>query len=137
MIARDFTRNRSVTVLLVVLMMLSVVLATASAGTLVRLIGASSSLTTKADAPHVAQLHAGSYDQSAVDRWVAERPEVAEHQAMLMLGIDGVNLFFDDVPQTTNIQQNSLVVPNTEPDLLLDLDNQPITEVAPARWCFR
>jgi hypothetical protein len=34
MIARDFTRNRSVTVLLVVLMMLSVVLATASAGTL-------------------------------------------------------------------------------------------------------
>ena len=107
MIGRDFARNRSVTVLLVVLMMLSVVLATASAGTLVRLSGASSSLMTQADAPHVVQLHAGPYDQRAVDRWTAERPEVAHHQTMLMLGIDGANLFFDGVPQTTNIQQNS------------------------------
>jgi putative ABC transport system permease protein len=76
MIGRDFTRNRSVTLLLIVLMMLSVVLATASAGTLVRLTGASSSLMTQADAPHVVQLHAGPYDQRKVDRWTATRPEV-------------------------------------------------------------
>jgi putative ABC transport system permease protein len=50
---------------------------------------------------------------------------------MLLLGIDGANLFFDGEVQTTNIQQNSLVVPNRERDLLLDLDNQPILEVAP------
>lgn len=131
MITRDFTRNRIVTVLLVVLMMLSVVLATASAGTLVRLTGASSSLMTQAEAPDVVQLNAGPYNQRAVGRWTAARPEVAHHQTMLMLGIDGANLFFDGVPQTTNIQQNSLVVPNRERDLLLDLDNQPITEVAP------
>lgn len=131
MIARDFTRNRGVTVVLVVLMVLSVLLATASAGTLVRLTGAASSLMTQAEAPHVVQVHAGAYDQQEVDRWAAEQPEIAHHQSMLMLGIDGANLFFDGVPQTTNIQQNSLVVPNRERDLLLDLDNQPITEVAP------
>ncbi|MBP2368421.1 FtsX-like permease family protein [Pseudonocardia parietis] len=131
MIARDFTRNRSVSVVLVVLMMLSVVLATASAGTLVRLVGSSQNLMARADAPDVVQLHAGEYDPHEVDRWVAGRPEVAHDQAMLMLGIDGANLFFDGVPQTTNIQQNSLVVPNQERDLLLDLDNQPITEVEP------
>lgn len=131
MIARDFARNRTVTVVLVVLMMLSVVLAAASAGTLVRLLGASSSLLDQADAPHVAQLHAGPYDDEQLDGWVAGRPEVAEQQTMLMLGVDGANLLFDGEPQTTNIQQNSLVVPNTERDLLLDLDNRPITEVAP------
>jgi putative ABC transport system permease protein len=131
MIARDFVRNRSVTVVLVVLMMLSVVLVTASAGTLVRLVGASSSLMAQARAPHVAQLHAGDYEPDQVDRWVAGRPEVAHHQAMLMLGIDGANLFFDGEPQTGNIQQNSLVVPNRERDLLLDVDNQPVTDVAP------
>lgn len=131
MIARDFVRNRSVTAVLVVLMMLSVVLATASAGTLVRLVGASSSLMTQARAPHVAQLHAGPYDAQQVERWATGRPEVADHQAMLMLGIDGANLFFDGEPQTENIQQNSLVVPNPERDLLLDLENQPITQVAP------
>lgn len=131
MIVRDFTRNRSVTIVLVVLMMVSVILATASAGTLVRLTGASSRLLAQAEAPHLVQLHAGAYDQQQVDRWAAERPAVAHHQTQLLLGIDGANLFFDGVPQTTNIQQNSLVVPNRERDLLLDLDNQPITEVAP------
>lgn len=130
MIARDFARNRSVTAVLVVLMLLSVLLATASAGTLVRLVGAASALMSQAQAPHVAQLHVGAYDQQEVDRWAAGRPEIAHHQTMLLLGIDGANLFFDGVPQTTNIQQNSLVVPNTARDLLLDLDNQPITEVA-------
>ncbi len=131
MIARDFSRNRGTTVVLVVLMMLSVMLATGSAGTLVRLAGASSHLMSQAKAPHVAQLHAGAFDAERVKRWVAGQPEVAHHQAMLMLGIDGANLFFDGEPQTTNIQQNSLVVPNRERDLLLDMDNQPITQVDP------
>lgn len=131
MIVRDFRRHRSVTVILVVLMMLSVVLATASAGTLVRLVGASSDLMARADAPHVVQLHAGPYDQQQLDDWVSGRPEVAHHQTMTLLGIDGAALFFDGVAQTDNIQQNSLVVPNAERDLLLDLDNEPVTEVAP------
>jgi putative ABC transport system permease protein len=131
MVARDVARNRSVTTVLVVLMMLSVMLATASAGTLVRLIGASSDLMARADAPHVAQLHAGEFDPQEVDRWVATRDDVAHHQAMLMLGIDGANLLLAGEPQTASIQQNSLVVPNAERDLLLDLDDQPITDVAP------
>lgn len=131
MVARDVARNRSVTGALVVLMMLSVMLGTASAGTLVRLVGASSNLMSLADAPHVAQLHAGALDQQQVDGWAAGRPEVAHHQTMLMLGIDGANLYFDGQPQTTSIQQNSLVVPNGERDVLLDLDNRPITHVAP------
>jgi putative ABC transport system permease protein len=131
MLQRDVARNRVVTGLLVVLMMLSVVLATASAGTLTRLIGASSNLMERAGAPHVAQLHVGPYDQGELDRWAATRPEVEHHQTMLMLGIDGAELSFDGEAQTTSIQQNSLVVPNRERDLLLDLDDRPITEVAP------
>ncbi|MGK2854018.1 MAG: FtsX-like permease family protein, partial [Microbacteriaceae bacterium] len=74
--------------------------------------------------------HAGEYDPEALERWVDARPEVAHHQTMLLLGIDGANLFFDGEPQTDNIQQNSLVVPNPQRDLLLDLENQPIAEVA-------
>ncbi len=131
MVARDVARNRGITTALVALMMLSVMLGTASAGTLVRLIGASSNLMTLADAPHVAQLHAGEFDQPEVDRWAAGRLEVAHHQAMLMLGIDGGNLRFGGEPQTDSIQQNSLVVPNGAHDLLLDLENRPITRIEP------
>jgi putative ABC transport system permease protein len=131
MIARDFARNRGITVMLVAIMMLSVMLATASAGTLARLIGASNSLLDQAAAPHVAQLHAGPYEPDELNRWLGKRPEVVHHQAMLLLGVDGANLLFDGEPQTTNIQQNSLVVPNQQRDLLLDLENRPITEVEP------
>jgi putative ABC transport system permease protein len=131
MIVRDFRRDRAVTAVLVLLMTLSVVLASASAGTLVRLVGAASSLMSRADAPHVAQLHLGSFDAERLDAWVASRSDVAAHQSMLMLGIDGASLFFDGVAQTDSIQQNSLVVPNSRRDLLLDLDDRPITEVPP------
>lgn len=130
MIARDFDRNRVVTGLLVVMMTLSVVLAAASAGTLVRLVGASGRLMARADAPDVLQMHAGPFDPAEVERWAAARPEVAHHQSVLTLGIDGANLSFDGVLQTTSIQQNALVVPNAERDLLLDLDGQPVTDVA-------
>ena len=131
MIVEDFRRNRAVTLILVLLMMLSVVLATASAGTLVRLVGASGSLMAQADAPHVVQLHVGPYDQESVDAWAAGRTEVVHHQTQLLLGIRGADLSFDGVAQTDNIQQNSLVVPNTERDLLLSLENEPITTVDP------
>ena len=131
MIVRDFERNRSVTVVLIALMMLSVLLATASTGTLVRLVGSASSLMEQADAPHVVQMHTGEYDEQQLQDWIAQRTDVADHQTMLMLGIDGAELAFDGQLQTESIQQNSLVVANAERDLLLDLDNQPITEVAP------
>ncbi len=131
MAVNDVARNRVITAALVVLMLLSVLLGAASTGTLVRLVGASSDLLARADAPHVAQLHAGEFDQDELDRWVAGRPEVDHQQTMLLLGIDGANLSFAGQPQTESIQQNSLVVPSTERDLLLDLDNRPITQVEP------
>lgn len=131
MLVRDFRRNRTITVLLVVLMMLSVLLATASAGTLVRLVGASSALMARAGAPHVAQLHVGEYHQDDVDAWAGGRPEVDHHQTMPMLGIDGADLFLDGQDQRANVQQNALVVPNADRDLLLDMHNEPITAVEP------
>lgn len=131
MIRKDVSRNRAVTVVLVVLMAISVLLATASAGVLVRLAGASGQLLSTADAPHVVQLHAGDLDEDVLQEWVAGRDDVAHQHTQLMLGIDGAELFFDGEAQTTSIQQNSLVVPNAERDLLLDLDNQPLTTVEP------
>lgn len=131
MVARDVRRNRTISALLVVLMTLAVLLATASAGTLVRLLGASSDLMERAGAPHVLQMHAGAFDRAALDAWVAERSDIEYHQTMLMLGIDGADLSFAGEPQTASIQQNSLVVPNPERDLLLDLDGRPITAVEP------
>ncbi|MFD0865951.1 FtsX-like permease family protein [Tessaracoccus lubricantis] len=119
------------TLTLVVLMTLSVVLATGSAGLLARLAGASDRLVAAAGAPHVAQMHAGPMDPAHIDDWAAGRPEVVAAQTQELLGLDNARLAFDGVPQGNNVQQNSLVVPNGERDLLLGLDGQPLTTVEP------
>ncbi len=131
MLVRDAQRNLTVTVTLVVLVALSVTLAAASAGLLARLAGASDRLMEQADSPHLVQMHAGELDTGTIDAWVAGRNDVAAHQTMLLLGIDGADLAFNGQPQTGNIQQNSLVVPAMQRDLLLRVDNQPLGAVDP------
>ncbi|MCG6566904.1 hypothetical protein C3E87_04560 [Tessaracoccus sp. ZS01] len=112
-------------------MTLAVVLATGSAGLLARLTGASDRLLTAAAAPHVAQMHAGPMDQQEVDDWAAQRPEVEAAQTQVLLGVDNARLAFNGVSQESNVQQNSLVVPNTQRDLLLDLQGRAVTAVEP------
>lgn len=131
MLVKDVRRNLTVSLTLIILMMLSVVLATASTGLLARLAGSSDRLLERADAPHVVQMHAGPLEPEDVARWAAARPEVTAHGTHLLLGIDGADLSFDGVNQVGNVQQNSLVVPNLERDLLLDADNRPVTDVEP------
>lgn len=131
MISKDIRSNPTVSITLVVLMMLAVVLATASAGLLVRLAGASAQLLDRADAPHVAQMHAGPVDTERIRDWASENPQVIAQQTDLLLGIDGADLAFDGQSQSGNVQQNSLVVPNTQRDLLLDLEDRPLIAVEP------
>lgn len=131
MVRNDLRRHVTVTITLVVLLMLSVMMATSSAGLLARLTGASGRLLEQADAPHVAQMHAGTIDMEQLDAWAAEHPSVAANETTLQLGIDNTRLSFGSVSQTGNVQQNSLVAANAERDFFLDLEGRPVTEVEP------
>lgn len=111
------------------LMMLSVLLACAGTGLITRLAGSGDSLLERADAPHLVQMHSGAVDVDEIGDFAADRPEVDAHQVMPLLGIDGAQLFFDGVSQSSNVQQNSLVVPDDERDLLLDEQDRPVTDV--------
>ncbi|MFC7463748.1 ABC transporter permease [Brachybacterium sp. GCM10030252] len=128
---RRLRRDAAVTATLTVLLALAVLCAVAAAGLMARLAGASTALLDQADAPHLAQMHAGELDAGAVDAFAAERPEVTAHRTQLLLGLDGSQLSFDGVGQDSSIQQNSLTVPSAESDLMLDLDGQAVTEVRP------
>lgn len=131
MLTRDARRNAPQIVTLVALMALSVVLATASVGLLARVMGASSSLLERADAPDVSQMHSGPVDEQVITSWVEGRDDVAAHQVQVLLGIDGSSLTIADTPQGSSVQQNSLVLPPPERDRLLMLDDTPLTEVEP------
>lgn len=128
---RDALRNPTSTISLIVLMALSVLLATASAGLLTAVGGASDRLLEQANSPHVVQMHAGVFDEGEIAQWAEARQDVTAHQTLRLLTLDGDQLLLDGRPQTENIQQNSLMVPASERDLLLTLDGAPLTEVEP------
>ncbi|MGO1227742.1 ABC transporter permease [Brachybacterium sp. AOP42-C2-15] len=113
------------------LIMLSVLLACAGTGLITRLVGSGDALIERADAPHLAQLHTGDVDVDEIADFAADRPEITAHQVTPLLGIDGAQLFFDGASQSSNVQQNSLVVPSHERDLLLGLQDRPIIDVEP------
>lgn len=123
--------ERAVMTTLAGLILLSVLLACAGTGLITRLVGSGDSLLARADAPHLAQLTSGHVDAGAIDAFSGERPEVTAHQVMPMLGIPGSQLLFDGEDQSGSVQENALVVPSTARDLLLDLEDRPLTDVAP------
>ena len=123
--------ERAVMTTLAGLIMLSVLLACAGTGLITRLVGSGDALIERADAPHLAQLHTGDVDVDEITEFAAERPEITAHQVTPLLGIDGAQLFFDGTIQSSSVQQNSLMVPAHERDLLLDLQDRPITDVEP------
>ncbi|WP_114854765.1 FtsX-like permease family protein [Brachybacterium sp. YJGR34] len=131
MARRTLRGDRAVAATLAALLTLSVLLACAGAALITRLAGAGETLVQQADAPHLAQMHSGALDPATVDDFAASRPEVAAHRVTPLLGLDGAQLAFDGRSQEHSVQQNSLMVPGDERDLLLDLDGDPLNEVAP------
>lgn len=121
--------ERAVMTTLAGLMMLSVLLACAALIT--RLVGSGDALIERAVAPHLAQLHSGEVDDREITEFTAAHPEITAHQVTPLLGIDDAQLFFDGTSQSSSVQQNSLMVPERERDLLLDMRDRPLTDVEP------
>lgn len=127
-------RERAVTATLAALLLLSVLLACAGTALLARTIGAGDSLLERANAPDLAQMHAGELDaasRDSLDAFAAESPEITAHRMMPLLGIDGERLEIDGASQGGSIQQNSLVVPDPAADMLLDEADHAVADVEP------
>lgn len=126
---RDVRSRPVETASLLALIAVSALLATVSAGLLQAVAGASDRLLNQAVAPDVVQMHTGTVDDDAVTAWAATRPEVVASQIVPLLTLDGDRIALDGAPQTGSAQQNSLMVPAAERDLLLTLDGAPLTRV--------
>lgn len=130
MAAGMLRRDRAVALTLAGLLALSALLACAGAGLMARLVGAGDALLDRADAPHLVQMHTGDLDPAAIDAFAASQDAVTAHRISPLLGIDGAELLLDGRSQEGSVQENSLTVPDPERDLLLDLEDRPVTAVA-------
>ncbi|WP_096187078.1 FtsX-like permease family protein [Evansella halocellulosilytica] len=126
MLLNDLRRNKRISIILFIFMMLSALLIASGSSMIIKLVDSMEQLFTKADAPHYVQMHAGELDQVAINEWSDEHPLVDKRQIVEMVNIDRTNLMFgaSREPQVSSVMDISFVKQNETFDFLLDLNNE-------------
>lgn len=129
MLKKDISRNKSISVVLFIFIMLSALLVASGSNMIMELSNSLNHLFTKSNAPHYVQMHTGEIDQAEVARWASNHNLVEKVQAPKMLNIDGSTIHLDSNSSTTEINSvmdHYFVAQNRSFDFLLNLDNQVI-----------
>ncbi|UNK20692.1 hypothetical protein MNQ98_12045 [Paenibacillus sp. N3/727] len=124
----DFQRNKIITIILFIFIMLSSLLVASASHVIMELSGSLNNLLTKSKAPHFVQMHAGPIDDTAIEKFVSSNPLVKDQQTVEMLGIDGSNVFLGNSQKAeeNSVMDIGFVKQNQSFDFLLNLDNQVI-----------
>ncbi len=132
MIKKDFSRRKSISLVIFSFIMLSALLLATGSNLVVELSNSLNALFVNARAPHFVQMHAGELDHSEIDRWSSEQPLVEEQQTVEMINIDGSALFLGaGAPaEEDTVMDISFVTQNEAFDFLLDSQNRK-QEIAP------
>lgn len=132
MIQKDFSRRKSISLVMFSFIMLSSLLLAAGSNLVVELGNSLNALFENARPPHFVQMHAGALDQEEIDRWSAAQELVEEQQTVEMINIDGSSLFLGESPEAEEetVMDISFVAPNSRFDFLLDSGNK-VQEIAP------
>lgn len=124
--ANDLTRNRAVTVALVLVLVVGASLMATGAMVIERVVGSTNRLFDEAKPPHVLQMHTGDHDRVALAGFASRHPEIDAWHVQEMLGYDGTVITWER-PETgasgdlaDSLIDNLFVTQNSEFDLLLD-----------------
>ncbi|WP_306366650.1 FtsX-like permease family protein [Nocardiopsis sp. CC223A] len=122
----DLTKNKGVTLALIVVLTLSAFLMATGAMVMERSLGSVDRFFEQAKPAHFLQMHRGDHDPEALARFAAEHPEIDTWLVQEMLGFDGASLTWRR-PSTgeagdlgDSLIDNLFVTQNEEFDLLLD-----------------
>ncbi|GAB3736193.1 ABC transporter permease [Nocardiopsis nanhaiensis] len=124
--ANDLTKNKAVSVALVVVLTLSAFLMATGAMVMERLVGSVDQLFEEAKPPHFLQMHTGDHDPEALERFASEHPEIEAWHVVDMLGFDGPTVSWQQPATgesgdlTDSLVDNLFVTQNDEFDFLLD-----------------
>ncbi|MCF7938908.1 MAG: ABC transporter permease [Spirochaetales bacterium] len=132
MIKKDFSRRKSISIVVFSFIMLSALLLATGANLVVELSNSLNALFENARAPHFVQMHAGEIDQREIDRWSDAQELVVKQQTVEMINIDGSALFLGGSAsaEVETVMDISFVTQNESFDFLLDSENRK-QEVAP------
>ncbi|MCQ9367227.1 ABC transporter permease [Brevibacterium sp. 91QC2O2] len=135
-LGNDLRRNRGVTIVLLIVLVVSAFLMASGALVMERLGGSVGRLSAAARPPHFLQMHQGEYDRRALDDFAAAHPEIADWQIEQMAGFDGQQITWTR-PGTESrgdlsesLIDNLFVKQSAGFDLLLDRADAPAQPAA-------
>ena len=125
---RDFVKNKMITVILFVFILLSSFLVASGSSMITELTHSLTYLFTQSNVPHVVQLHNGPIDESSIHRWASHNPLVQKKQIVEMLNIDGSHVYLGKtkITEKNSVMNLRFVTQNPSFDFLLDLKGEII-----------
>ena len=122
----DLIRNKGINAALIVILVLSAFMMATGSMVIERLAGSVGQLFEQGKPPHFLQMHKGDYDEGALERFAAGRPEVEAWLIEDMLGYDSASLAWErpgtgESGDLSGSQiDNLFVTQNEEFDFLVD-----------------
>lgn len=127
-IIKNDIRNTKIITMATILFVTAAALFVSLAGILlISLIGATDTLMTKAQTPHIIQMHAGELDRARLEQFVRQNPKIAEAQVLEFLNIDNAEIVFEKGSLADSVEDNGFVTQSELFDFLLDLEGNIIT----------
>ncbi|REJ12365.1 MAG: ABC transporter permease [Paenibacillaceae bacterium] len=128
LLKRDLYKKKSVTAILFIFILLSTLLASAGTNMIRELVSSMSDLLVKSAVPHYVQMHSGTLDERAIERWASDTQLVDMHQIVEMVPVEGSHLYLghQDTPESTSVMDFYFVRQNEKFDFLLNLSNERV-----------
>lgn len=126
MIWKDITRNKAVTLTILLFISVSAMLLSLAAILGVNLFGSIDRLMQDAQTPHFMQMHTGELDTKQLEDFAAEYNGVTQFQVLRFLNIDNGQILVNGESLAGSLQDNGFCTQSEQFDFLLDLDSNPV-----------
>ena len=125
----DFKKNKLVTVVIFMFVMMSTLLISLATIMLVTLSGSTENLMKEAKTSHFLQMHSGALNEKDIAKFARNNSEVADYQLSEFLNLENSKMIFNEHSLIDSVEDNGVSVQNEKFDYLLDLDGKKIQAI--------
>ena len=124
LVQKDFTRNKVITIALATFLMISAILMAGGLRVVGTMISSLNGLSRAAMPPEYLQMHKGTYDEKAFEKFVEDHDYIKDALIVNMLNINNSEIIYKEESLEKSLMDNGFVVQNEGFDLLLNTNNE-------------
>lgn len=119
-IVNDLRKNRAITAVITLFILLAALLTATAGGMFAQLIGSIDRMMAAQKVPHLLQMHAGPVDNNRIAAFANSQPDVEDWLVQDFLNFDGAQIRIEGESLENSTQDNGLVTQNPGFDWLVD-----------------